>query len=382
MPDSPSPFARPAPGLPVREFVLRIPRPTPGEVVSYPAAASDLLDATGQSQAETLAKAPVDLRWIEGRHFLLAGGTGSGLGGSLATLLLKHLSDAGSLTIVARDLKKSVEFEMGRAMQERAEAAGLGARFRWLNDGLAREGEPFHKLVAALREVGADRVVYINTVAAASSGLLPGLPPVYVKDVGAEGLFQWQLRALNDRAVEATKFLMGTLAVTFPYELEKAGFAVEISAFADWRGSLDGCSRNPQNVEYGRQGPYSTSLYLPKRIIQEAASAAYRSGRLVIDCFFPVMRTRALSLIPGGTLMDLLYDSLMKRAGIRRFQAPHLAVAMLDRIGPALVGGYENPFPRFDLHDASIDLWFFEVLQRLNNDAESDFYYKRWIDLE
>jgi hypothetical protein len=30
------------------------------------------------------------------------------------------------------------------------------------------------------------------------------------------------------------------------------------------------------------------------------------------------------------------------------------------------------------MHEAELDLWFFEILRRLNNDADSDFYYKKW----
>jgi hypothetical protein len=52
---------------------------------------------------------------------------------------------------------------------------------------------------------------------------------------------------------------------------------------------------------------------------------------------------------------------------------------MLDRIGRAVRGESDNPFPRLDLHEASLDRWFLEVLTRLNEDENSDFYFKRWI---
>lgn len=378
--ESPSPYARPTPGLRTKEGAPAIPRPTKEEIASFPQEARKLLDRNWAAQAPRVKAGPYPLKWLEGRHFLLAGATGPGLGGALSTALLNLLGGSGSLTVVARDLTRSIGYETGVAMQRQAEEAGLGTRFHWLNDGLVLEGEGLEKILSALKGAGADRVVYINTVAAASSGLLPGCPPVFVKDVDEEGLFQWQLSPLNDRSIEATRFIMGTMAVQFPHELEKAGIPVEATAFADWRGSLDRCSRDPAALEYGRQGAYSTSLYLPKDLLQEATSSAYGSGKIVLDLFFPIMRTRALTFIPGGTAMSCVYDNLMKREEVRRIDIPELALAMLDRIGRAIDKGDDNPFPRLDTHEAPLDLWFYEVVKRLNEDEESAFYFKRWIE--
>ncbi|MBI4640935.1 MAG: hypothetical protein HY731_09585 [Candidatus Tectomicrobia bacterium] len=364
----------------MKEGAPTIPRPTKEEIDSFPEEARKLLDRTWAAQEPLVKRGDYHLKWLEGKHFLLAGATGPGLGGALATALLNLLGDFGSLTIVARDLTRSIGYETGAAMQKRAEEAGFGNRFHWLNDGMALEGEVFGKIISLLKEARANRVVYINTVAAANSGLLPGHPPVFVKDVDEEGLFQWQLSPLNERSIEATKFIMGTMAVQFPQELEGADIRVEATAFADWRGSLDRASRDSAAPEYGRQGAYSTSLYLPKDIIQEAAASAYGSGKVVIDCFFPVMRTRALAFIPGGTTMAAVFEKLMKREGVRRIDIPELALAMLDRLGKAIHEGYDNPFPRLDSHEAPFDLWFYEVVKRLNVNENSDFYFKKWVD--
>ena len=55
----------------------------------------------------------------------------------------------------------------------------------------------------------------VLSMAAASSGLLPGMPPVYVKDADENGLFQWQLAPLEEKAVQITKLVMGTMNVQF-----------------------------------------------------------------------------------------------------------------------------------------------------------------------
>jgi hypothetical protein len=272
-------------------------------------------------------------------------------------------------------------YQSALIVKERAERAGLGQRFQWLNTGAGLDGERFQTIVQALKNAGADRVVYVNTVAAAMSGLLPGFPPVYVRDVDEEGLFEWELAPLDERSIEATKYTMGTMAVELPRVLEEAGIGVEIAAFADWRGSVDLSSRDPASPDYGRQGAYSTSLYLPKEIIQAATSSAYREGKPFIDCFLPIMKTQALSMVPGAMAMASLYETLMDREGIRSVPPSELALGMLDRIGRTVRGERQNPFPRLDLHEASLDLWFLEVLTWLDEDENSDFYYRRWVPL-
>jgi hypothetical protein len=167
--------------------------------------------------------------------------------------------------------------------------------------------------------------------------------------------------------------------VRFPQVLEGQGIGVEASAFADWRGSLDKVSRDPSQREYGRHGAYSTSLFLPKEILQEATRNAYGTKRTVIDIFYPMMRTRALPLIPGGLTVAAINEHLMHREGIRRLEVPELALLGLDFVGKALTAGYDNPFPRADRHDAHLDDWMFEVMARLTDDENSDFYYGRWL---
>lgn len=379
MTDLISPFATPDPNLPIKEGAPPLTRPTKEEIEAFPQEAQELLTANWATQKPLIESGQYNLNWLEGRHILLAGATGPGLGGAFATAVL-GTGKAASVTVLGRDLKRSLNFETGKAMQAQAEAAGFGDRFHWLNDGMALEGNPLENILEALKSAGANRVVYFNTVAAALSGLLPGMPPVYVKDVDENGLFQWELRPLSEKEIEITKFVMGEMAVQFPKVLEDNGIIVEASVFADWRGSLDKIGRDPGKREYGRQGAYSTSLFLPKDILQEATRVAYGSKKIVMDIFYPMMRTRALPLIPGGITMADVSEKLMQKEGIRVVGVPELAVAALDRVGKALTQGYDNPFPRLDSHDAHLDEWFYEVIARLNNDENSDFYYKRWVN--
>jgi hypothetical protein len=284
-----SPFGQPAPGLRIREGTPALTRPSKEEVAAFPAEAQKLLTNTWSAQQPLLASGRYDLGWVAGRHILLAGGTGPGLGGAFAAALL-GVGNAASVTVLGRDLSRSLNYETGTAMQAKANEAGLGERFHWLNDGMAMEGAPLESLLAALRKANVDRVVYFNTVAAALSGLLPGTPPVYIKDVDEQGLFQWQLLPLGEREIATTKFVMGEMAVNFPAVLEANGIEVEASVFADWRGSLDKVSRDPAQREFGRHGAYSTSLYLPKETLQEATRAAYGSKRKVRTCLVGNLR--------------------------------------------------------------------------------------------
>lgn len=373
-----SPFGQPTPGLPIREGSPPLTRPTKEEIAAFQEEAQTLLASNWSAQQPLIENAKYNLRWLAGRHILLAGATGPGLGGAFASAVL-GVGTAASITVLGRDLSRSINYETGLAMQAQAKAAGLGDRFNWLNDGMALEGAPLEKLLAVLRQVGAGQVVYFNTVAAAISGLLPGMPPVYVKDVDETGLFQWQLKPLSEREIETTKFVMGEMAVRFPDVLAANGIDVEAAVFADWRGSLDKISRDPAQREYGRQGAYSTSLYLPKETLQAATRAAYGTKRTMIDIFYPMMRTRALPLIPGGMTIANLNEQLMQREGVRRLDVPELALMGLDFVGKALTTGYDNPFPRADRHDAHLDEWMFEIMARLNDDENSDFYYKRWL---
>ncbi len=374
-----SPFGKATPGLRIKEGAPPLTKPTKEEIETFPSEASALLKHTWASQQPLIANGAYDLGWVEGRHILIAGGTGPGLGGAFAAAILGQ-GKAASLTVVGRDLSRSLNYETGKAMQAQATALGLEERFHWLNDGLALEGGPLEKLLGALKAAGATQVVYFNTVAAALSGMQPGQPPVFVKDVDEGGLFQWQLRDLNEKELEITRFVMGEMAVRFPTVLETHGIGVEASVFADWRGSLDKTSRDPAQREYGRHGAYSTSLYLPKEYLQTAAREAMGSGRKVLDIFYPMMRTRALPLIPGGLTIAAVNEKIMQREGVRRLDVPELALQGLDFVGRSLTEGYDNPFPRADAHDAHLDDWMFEVVARLNDDENSDFYYKRWME--
>ncbi len=373
-----SPYAKADPKLRIKKGTPLIVRPTKDEIATFPAEAQLLMAKNWGQQKHLIGSGQFDLSWLDGKHILLAGATGPGLGGAFASAIL-GLGSAASVTVLARDLKRSLNFETGKVMQTQAEAAGMGQRFQWLNDGMALEGKALKKLLAALKTAAADRVVYINTVAAAISGLLPGMPPIYIKDVDQDGLFQWQPNPLTDREIQITKSVMGEMAVQFPNVLEDNGIGIEASVFADWRGSLDKTGRNPDMREYGRQGSYSTSLFLPKDVLQEATRQAYGTDRIVLDIFYPVMRTRALPLIPGGMTMANVFNKLMDKEDIRWIEVPELALGALDRIGKAVTHGVENPFPRLDSHDVHLDEWFFEVTLRLNDDENSGFYYKHWL---
>jgi len=376
---SPSPFASPFPGLQIKQGAPALRRPSREEALSFPQEAERLLRETWAAQMLCLKTGSFELEWIKDKHFLLAGATGAGLGGAIAAALLNYLDSLGSLTVIARDPKRSLGFETGQYMLLKAEGKGKQDKFHWLNSGLSLEGERLEKIVAALKENGAGQVVYINTVAAAVSGLLPGFPPVFVKDVDGEGLFQWELVPLDERSIEVTQFTMGTLATGFPQVLREAGIEVEATAFTDWRGSFDRTSQEPLSPDYGRQGAYSTSLFLPKQIIQQAVSVAYGTNEVMIDIFLPVMNTHALSMIPGGVAMYHLFQKIMQDQGVKPPSVPELALGVLDQLGKALTGKDKNPFPRLDAHEAPFDLWFIEILKRLNQDERSEFYYKKWI---
>ena len=379
---SPSPFASPFDGLRIKEFQQVVPRPTAEEIAKFPEQARELLDRISIQQDVFLRTGDFKLDWTKGQHFLLAGATGPGLGGAIESAVRRFTAKEGSVTVLARDLTKSVGFEMGKQMQERGKAAGFEHRYHLSNDGMSIEGPAFEKLVASLREAGAKDLIYVNGVAAAMSGLLPGYPTVYVKDVDEEGLFQWKLNPLTESAIENTRYVMGQLAVQFPRALEAAGFKVHATCYIDWRGSLDVLSRDPETTSYGRQGPYSTSLYLPKEFLQSDTIQSYGHGRTVIDCFLPVMRTRALGFIPGATPQYYLLTRLMDLSGIRRREVPELALGVLDQFGRAVSGGPFNPFPRLDDHEAPLEEWYRQIVLRLNNDEDSEFFWKHWIKQE
>ncbi len=378
MTDAPSPYLTPDPNLEIRLGAPPLRRPTKEDAARFPGEASALILETQSAQEALLGSGSYDLDWLAGRHVLLAGATGPGLGGALATAVLANPTVA-SLTVVSRDIKRSVGFETGKNMESAAAAGALVGKFHLINDGLNMEGPALQELLEILRKVGAERIVYFNTVAAAISGLMPRMPPVFAKDRDESGLFQWQLKPLPERKLEATKFVMGEMAVQFPSVLERNGFSVDVSVFADWRGSLDRVGRDPANREYGRQSAYSTSLFLPKDVIHEAVRASYGTDRRMLDIFYPMMRTRALAFIPGATLMTDVMEALHRRASIAHRGIPQLALMALDEVGRSLTDKYANPFPRLDDHDAHLDEWLFEVMARLTNDESSDFHYSRWV---
>jgi hypothetical protein len=379
--ESPSPFARPHPGLRVKDYQAVVPRPTAEEVARFPEDARALLDRIWTRHNELIPYGQYGLDWIRGRHFVLAGATGPGLGGAIESAVRRFTAVDGSVTVLARDLSRSIGFEMGKQMVERAEKMGHGARYHLSNDGMALDGAPFEWVINSLKASGAKEVIYINGVAAAMAGMLPDMPPIYVKDVDADGLFQYKLGQLTDQQIENTRHIMGRLAVEFPQALAAAGIKVRVTCYIDWRGSLDVISRDPESPFYGRQGPYSTSLYLPKEFLQADTIKAYGHGRIVLDAFLPVMRTRALGFIPGAIPQAFISEKMMKLSGIRHRDVPELALGTLDQIGRALSGSAYNPFPRLDDHEIPLEEWYWQIVQRLCDDPESEFYWKKWIEM-
>jgi hypothetical protein len=374
----PSPFSHPQPGLRIKEGAPPLTRPTSEEIAAFPKEAEELVASAWDVQKTFLNSNGYDLEWASGRHILIAGGTGSGIGCSMAVALLKA-SQASSLTVLAKDLTRSLNYETGKVLKRTAEAAGWGNRFGWIPEGMALEGPALQILLARLREINAQHLVYINTVAAALSGLQEGMPPVYIKDVDAEGLFQWKLKHLSEKEIGLTRYVMGEMAVKFSDLLETQGISVGISVFADWRGSRDVASRHPDSEVYGRQGAYSTSLYLPKDVIHQSVSQAWGGSHKKIDVFLPIMRTRALPFIPGGSFMAQVYHRLMELEDIRPIQIPELALQMLETIGHQLTAPLVNPFPRLDVHEIKVDEWFFELAAKLDDTPSSPTYFKRWI---
>ncbi len=379
MQDSPSPFARPDPLLRIKNGAPALHKPTKEEIARHESESDHLTRRTWAAQEVLLDRHEYDLSWLGDKHFLLAGATGAGIGGALAAAVIHNLGDRGSVTIISRDLTRSPGYETGLRTQEYAEEVGLGDRFHWVNKGLKIEGKDLENTLQMLREAGADKVIYINTVAAAHSGLLPDCPPIYVKDIDDEGLYQWKLEPLDSRMLDWTRYTMGELAVHFGHILEQEGIPVEATVFADWRGSLHRESRHPQSMEYGRNGAYSASLATPKDFLQEEAARAYGTERVVLDFFYPIMRTRALGFIPGGRAMSQVYDKLMNLEKVGRIDIPELALATLDYLGRALQTRQYNPFPMLDAHESPLELWFYEVVSRLNEDPDSPYYFKKWI---
>ena len=97
------PYARMRPNMRVREGAPVPQRPTKEEIENFPRDAANLLAYIASCQ-DAMRANPYDVSWTADRHFLIAGGSGTGIGGALSVALLNCLSSRGSLTMVARDL--------------------------------------------------------------------------------------------------------------------------------------------------------------------------------------------------------------------------------------------------------------------------------------
>ena len=372
------PFAAPQEKLPIRHGAPPLRRPGKHDGPMLAAEATEVVEEYLAAQTAMTEARKADLQHLADRDVLVVGGTGSGIGGAISLALL-NLGSPRTLTVISRDLRQSKEFYMGELVARLADNLHFGNRFWWSNEGVSSDGAGFDSILEGLKSRGAQNIVYFNCVAAASSGVREGFPEVFVKDIDDGGLFQWRLPTLTDREVHATTHIMGTMATAFPRRLAANGVTTSLSIYADWRGSLDVISRDPSRAEYGRQGPYSTSLFLPKDVIQAEVRSAFGTAENMIDIFYPMMRTRALRFIPGGHLGALLNSNLMRRESIREKGVPELAVESLAIASNALRYGVDNPFPRLDASDAALIEWYYEVLLRLTNDESSPFFFRYWV---
>ncbi|MDA0711086.1 MAG: hypothetical protein O3B73_12845, partial [bacterium] len=84
--ESPSPFARPTPGLRIAEGAPIIERPNKEAVDAFPEDARHLLDRNQSAQRNERKRYAVD--WAKGKHFVIVGGTGLGIGCSVATAVM------------------------------------------------------------------------------------------------------------------------------------------------------------------------------------------------------------------------------------------------------------------------------------------------------
>jgi len=324
-----SPFGQAMPGLRIKEGAPPLSKPTKEEIEAFPSEARTLLDNTWRAQEPLIANGQYDLRWMEGRHLLIAGGTGPGLGGAFATALL-GVGKAASVTVLGRDLSRSLNYETGKAMQAQAEARGVSEQFHWLNDGMALEGGPLEKLLSALKAVGA---------------------------AGAKGAAGILLQILFGQ-VEAGR--VGAVATIFPLCRIATDF-VQAAAPVGKDTSFDADA-------VGLQHSGETHGHF----------AHDKAGDLQL--FFSKLAQLPLK----QPFLVNVFDKdgrhpRLQREGVRRLDVPELALKGLDFVGKALTEGYDNPFPRTDAHDAHLDEWMFEVVARLNNDENSDFYYKHWV---
>ena len=156
MSESSSPFAQPAPDLRIKEGAPAIARPSKEEVEAFPAEGVKLLDKNRNAQQAVADRYNVD--WAKGKHFVIAGGTGLGIGCSVATAAMNLVAKSGSLTVIARDLSKSLGYATGAEMEIRAKDAGMGGRFAWINDGVGLEGKTLDTIVNALNGMDAQDV--------------------------------------------------------------------------------------------------------------------------------------------------------------------------------------------------------------------------------
>ena len=372
-----SPLTHPCPDVEIKQGSPAIKKPAREDILQFPEKAFQIVEDifTLQEQKQDF----FSLEWMKDRHFLLCGATGYGLGANLACAVLAHLGEKGSLTILARDLKSSINYHTGLCLEKKALEKGVS--FQRLNSGISLEPSSVQPVIEALKGRKAKDIIVINTVAYAFSGLFPGFPPIFVKDLDEnDDLIQWQLAELNEKQVQINQEVMGDASIRFPGSLEEAGITLSASVFCDWRGSLDKVSRMPEAREYGRQGAYSTSLYIPKQRIQNyVKESVFCCHRYLADVFFPIMDTPALRFLPGGRLIFLLMNGIMKRNGFQEKKVSYLALELLHTLGRDISRQSFNPFPRFHCQESQFDILFFHVLEKLNNKKDDLFFYKNWI---
>ncbi|MCK5708557.1 MAG: hypothetical protein KAI43_12985 [Candidatus Aureabacteria bacterium] len=371
-----SPYISSFPEIDVYENGPSLIRPSKDDSLTFENKAEQIINNIISEQKKESLR--FSLEWMKDRHFLLIGATGYGLGACIACKLIEQLS-SGSVTIVSRDLKNSLSYHTAIQLKKNAEKKGIA--FEWLNTGISTNGKGFTNISQALTKLKAKKNIYINTVAYAFSGVLPGYPPIFIKDLDEnEKLIQWKLETLNEKQISVNNEIMGLTSINLPGALKEQGINIDMSVFSDWRGSLDKISRLPEMYEYGRQGAYSTSLHIPKKIIQERINKdLFLTKDIMLDAFYPIMDTPALLFLPGGHLIKRLMNKIMKKSGVNQKKVSLLALELLDYLGKVITNKKFNPFPRFDLYESQFDLEFFYMLEKINNSSNSPFYYKNWI---
>jgi len=339
---------------------------------------------------------------VGNRHHLIIGGT-SGIGAAVTIALISILKNEGSITNISMDQNDfSAGYFLGRQLEAFATYKDLGNRYRWFPDGMSLKGEQLESHVAHLREIGANNLIYYHFATGAIPGMLKNMPTVYVLDAEPETheLFQWELMGLSEGMIDRGKNLMGVHAIGLPEKLREQGIAVKLENFMDWRGATNYSSREPENDNYGEEGPYSGSLAAPKDIIRNHTIATmFDTSKVVLFHSLPTLGngprsqrnadgfSAALPLIPGGMPLawgfEQSFEIDSEYRGVRWRSTPELGGQVVITAGDVLSSNRVlNGFPDHAAHESAFDFRMRYVGPRINNNSDSHYYYKKVWGLE